>query len=87
MLYLVIYFGLFLMTALRQCLGSAFGGSVIRAFDTARGTVFFAPMMCVLFLGCRLRALQLTKTLGQPQGFAQDWMFLTTWATLLQVVL
>ncbi|CAD7954094.1 unnamed protein product [Amoebophrya sp. A120] len=86
-LYLIVYFGLFLMTSLRTCLGSQFGSSVLRAFDTARGTVFFAPMLSVLFLGCRLRALQLTKTMGSPQGYAQDWMFLATWAIMGQVLL
>merc|ERR1740121_1131871 len=38
-------------------------------------------------MACRLRALQLTKYMGAPQGFAQDWMYIATWTIILQVFL
>merc|ERR1719473_812821 len=54
----------------------------------------YAPMLSVMFIGCRMRALQLTKAqdgtipMGAgPQSWAQDCMFLATWAVLIQVVL
>ena len=36
----------------------------------------FAPMLCVLFIATRMRALQISKNKGAPQGWAQDGMSL-----------
>jgi hypothetical protein len=55
--------------------------------DMAITTVRFCPMLCVLFLGARMRALQLTSNEGAPQGFAQEAMFLATYALLIQLVM
>jgi len=51
-------------------------------------------MLSMLFIGCRMRALQLTKSAdgsipmgAGPQSWAQDCMFLATWAVLIQVLL
>ena len=37
-------------------------------FSTAASTVNFAPMLCILFIGARMRAEQLKTT---PQPYAQ----------------
>ena len=42
--------------------------------ETAKTTVQFAPMLCVLFIATRMRALQISKNKGAPQGWAQDGM-------------
>jgi hypothetical protein len=42
----------------------------------------FCPMLAVLFVGLRMRALQITNGKGQPQGYAQDCMALATWAVI-----
>merc|ERR1719482_1172708 len=52
----------------------------ITTFDSARATVQFCPMLSVLFLGLRLRALQLKPQVGAPQGWAQQGMFLCTYS-------
>merc|ERR1719269_202000 len=39
----------------------------VRILEAAATTVTYAPMLCVLFLGCRLRALQLTQ--GETEQF------------------
>merc|ERR1719506_1178838 len=44
-------------------------------------------MLAILFIGCRMRALQITEQKGQPQGYAQQAMFLTTWAINFQIAL
>merc|ERR1719253_1189573 len=44
------------------------------------------PMLCVLFMGAFLRAQQLTRGMGAPQGWCQDFMYIATWCTLLQAV-
>merc|ERR1719484_130824 len=54
------------------------------AIESAKSTVQFAPMLCVLFVGTRMRALQMTNNKGAPQGWAQDGMYLATWSLFLQ---
>ena len=34
----------------------------------------FAPMLAVLFIATRMRALQMTDNKGSPQGWVQDGM-------------
>jgi hypothetical protein len=66
----------------------------IAIFDSARGTVMYAPMLAILFIGARMRALQLTKAKdgtipasAGPQKWVQDAMFLATWAVFVQLVM
>jgi hypothetical protein len=63
-------------------------------FEAAKGTVMFAPMLAVLFIGARMRALQLTRAKdgtispqAGPQPWVQDAMFLATWAVFVQLVM
>merc|ERR1719263_2659538 len=57
----------------------------IPTLDSAKATVQFCPMLSILFVGLRMRALQITKQQGQPQGWAQEAMFLCTYAVMIQV--
>jgi hypothetical protein len=54
------------------------------AVESAKTTVQFAPMLCVLFIATRMRALQISDNKGAPQGWAQDGMYLASWALLIQ---
>merc|ERR1719378_1483952 len=66
----------------------------IAVFMAGVETVTFAPMLCVLFLGTRIRALQLAtaedgsvpKEAGPPP-WAQHAMFLASWSIIIQLVL
>jgi len=93
--YFFIYLCLWVAITAQQFLGSSpFWDKTIAIFDAGRATVMFAPMLSMLFIGTRMRALQLTKatdgtippTAG-PQGWAQDGMFLSTWSCLVQVLM
>ena len=44
----------------------------------------YAPMLAILFVGTRMRALQITQQKGAPQGWAQDGMYMATWAVAIQ---
>merc|ERR1719271_1580302 len=57
------------------------------AVESAKSTVQFAPMLAVLFIATRMRALQLTENKGAPQGWVQDGMYLATWSILIQFVM
>merc|ERR1719478_1704711 len=67
---------------------------VIGICEAAQKTVMFAPMLSMLFIGARMRALQLTKAKdgtippsAGPQPWAQQGMFLSTWSVLVQVIM
>merc|ERR1719265_1931490 len=67
---------------------------LIAVFEAGQKTVMFAPMLSMLFIGARMRALQLTKandgtvpTTAGPQPWAQQGMFLATWSVLVQVIM
>eukprot|EP00747_Dinoflagellata_sp_TGD_P066009 gnl/TRDRNA2_/TRDRNA2_154612_c0_seq1.p1 gnl/TRDRNA2_/TRDRNA2_154612_c0~~gnl/TRDRNA2_/TRDRNA2_154612_c0_seq1.p1 ORF type:complete len:382 (+),score=60.72 gnl/TRDRNA2_/TRDRNA2_154612_c0_seq1:151-1146(+) len=51
----------------------------------AKDAVDFCPMVCVLFVGTRLRALQLTDNQGAPQEWCQLMMWIVSCSILLQV--
>jgi len=53
---------------------------------TAKDTVGFTPMLCTLFLGTWLRALQITGGTGTPPGWAQTFMYVATWCIPLKLV-
>merc|ERR1719359_817334 len=55
--------------------------------DFARATVQFCPMLSILFVGLRMRALQITDQKGAPQGWAQQGMFLCTYSLMAQVLM
>lgn len=66
----------------------------IGIFDAAKGTVMFAPMLAILFIGARMRALQLARAKdgtispqAGPQAWVQDGMFLATWAVFVQLLM
>jgi hypothetical protein len=96
--YFSIYLMLFVFITCKQ-----FGAHtrildiLISVFESAQKTVMFAPMLATLFIGCRMRALQLImgsdNTDGQipvgagPQSWAQDAMFLCTWSVHVQLIM
>lgn len=91
--YFVIYLLLFICVTLKQFMpGVGCLTVAIAVFEAAQKTVMFAPMLSILFIGTRMRALQLAKAQdgtippeAGPPGYAQDAMFLCTWSVLIQV--
>merc|ERR1719174_496037 len=53
----------------------------------AADTLAMAPMFCVLFLGARMRALQMDPINGNPQPWAQNCFYACTYALLAQTLL
>merc|ERR1719359_711239 len=92
--FFFVYLMLWVLISFRQLAVSqknmaydSFFAKAIPTMEAARATVQFAPMLSVLFLGLRLRALQITGSKGQPQKWAQDCMFLATYAVLVQMLM
>jgi len=96
--YFSVYLMLFIFITCKQ-----FGAHtrmidiLISVFESAQKTVMFAPMLATLFIGCRMRALQLIMGSDDtdqnipinagPQSWAQDAMFLCTWSVHVQLVM
>ena len=64
--FFFVYLGLWIAVLWNQFVSQC--GRAIKVFDTAKNTVMLNPMLCVLFFGARMRALQITDQKGQPQG-------------------
>merc|ERR550514_1600029 len=57
------------------------------ACSTATLSMNFAPMLAILFIGARMRALQMDPVSGAPQSWAQNCFFMCTYALLVQTCL
>jgi len=57
---------------------------LINTMENMKGTVMFCPMLSILFVGTRMRALLITNNKGAPQGWVQDGMYMATWSILIQ---
>merc|ERR1719399_1842926 len=55
--------------------------------ENAQATIAFCPMLAILFVGTRMRALMITNNKGAPQGWVQDGMYMATWAVLIQFLM
>merc|ERR1719161_3401046 len=55
--------------------------------ENAKLTINFCPMLAILFVGTRMRALMITNNKGAPQGWVQDGMYMATWAVLIQFLM
>merc|ERR1719265_2317475 len=54
------------------------------ALMTATASMNFAPMLAVLFLAARMRALNMDPIAGSPQKWAQNCFYMCTYALLAQ---
>merc|ERR1719265_1684133 len=60
---------------------------VSQLMENAKATIGFCPMLAILFVGTRMRALLITNNRGAPQGWVQDGMYMATWAVLIQFLM
>merc|ERR1719201_1056878 len=84
--YFLIYALLWIFITLKDFTGFELT-SAMQAIETAKSTVAFAPMIAVLFIATRMRALRITDNKGAPQGWVQDGMYLATWSILIQFIM
>merc|ERR1719165_59125 len=88
--YFVVYTALALFRTMNEFTDGAFMG-LQKVMEVACTTVTYAPMLSVLFLGTRMRAIQLTQGETEKYKLPQPWvqmaMFSTIYAVLAQVIL
>jgi hypothetical protein len=69
--YMVVYTALGICRSYLDFVGASHEESAIqKALKSASETMFYAPMVCMMFVGFRMRVLQLTKgTATRRTGF------------------
>mmetsp|Transcript_89349 Transcript_89349/g.158520 ORF Transcript_89349/g.158520 Transcript_89349/m.158520 type:complete len:902 (-) Transcript_89349:76-2781(-) len=89
LLFSVLYFGVHI----GQWISAFFQDICKKHFKVMQDTLLaagvsitFVPVLCILFVACRMRALQITQQMGSPQGWAEDCMYLCVFATYVQVI-
>jgi len=86
--YFLVYGGIQVARTWTQFTGIAanFTSKAETALMTATASMNFAPMLAVLFIGARMRALNMDPINGNPQKWAQNCFFACTYALLAQTI-
>merc|ERR1719421_1304606 len=86
--FFIVYLGVAIFRTMVQLLGSSdLMTKLIGVFTMAKLTVNFAPMLSILFIGARMRALQMDPKNGNPQVWAQRCFYLCTYSVMVQALL
>lgn len=81
--FFLIYFVLWTLLSMKELLGYE-APRVFRATESARITVMFAPILSILFVAMKMRALSLSNNQRAPPTWAVIAMYLATFAVALQ---
>merc|ERR550514_1255377 len=84
--FFTIYLGLWIAQTVKDFLGYELP-RLTELMEDAKATIAFCPMLAILFVGTRMRALMITNNKGAPQGWVQDGMYMATWAVLIQFLM
>merc|ERR1719440_501858 len=84
--FFTVYLGLWIAQTCKDFLGMELK-LVSQLMQNCQATISFCPMLAILFVGTRMRALQITNNEGAPQGWVQDGMYMATWAVLIQFLM
>merc|ERR1719324_1440751 len=87
--YFIVYGGMQIARTWTQFTGIApnFTTKAEAALLIATASINFAPMLAVLFIGARMRALNMDPINGNPQKWAQNCFFMCTYALLAQTII
>jgi len=83
MILTMLYFGIFLGIVIGRVAFDPAKRKLQSVFESAEQSLAFAPMLCVMMIGVRLRAIQLR--IRDPQSWAQVAMYVATWTVVIQV--
>jgi len=84
--FFTVYLGLWIAQTCKDFLGMQLP-LVTQLMQNCQATISFCPMLAILFVGTRMRALMITNNKGAPQGWVQDGMYMATWAVLIQFLM
>merc|ERR1719158_2285450 len=81
--FFFVYIGIWACTSIKE-FSTMEWPLLTNTMHDLQGTVAYCPMLAILFVGARMRALRITDNKGAPQGWVQDGMYMATWALLFQ---
>jgi hypothetical protein len=86
--YFLVYGGIQVARTWTQftSIAANFTSKAENALMTATASMNFAPMLAVLFIGARMRALNMDPINGNPQKWAQNCFYMCTYALLAQTI-
>merc|ERR1719484_490705 len=84
--YMVIYTALAVCRTYHEFSGTA-QGKVAAGLKAAAQTLTYGPMLCVLFIACRMMVEFLSDGKGQPQQWVQNCMYALTFSVLASTLL
>merc|ERR1719298_311648 len=79
--YMIIYTALAVCRTYQEFSGTG-KGKVEAGLRAAAQTLTYGPMLCVLFIACRMRVEFLSDGKGHPQLWVQSCMYFVTYAVL-----
>merc|ERR1719172_604226 len=86
--FFIIYFLLAVSRTYSQYQkGHLFTSDFEKVMTRAADTLGMAPMLCVLFLAARMRALQMDPVSGNPQKWAQNCFYACTYVLITQTAI
>merc|ERR1719473_124235 len=85
-MYFIVYAGIQAGKTLESFSGVD-SSKLTGALQGAIVTMFFAPMMAVLFIGARMRAMQMDPIKVPVQKWAQNCFYMCTYAVMVQCIL
>merc|ERR1719178_290962 len=92
MLLSCTFFFIYLLLAISRTYSQYAGGQLFTSnFEVvmlrAADTLAMAPMLCVLFLAARMRALQMDPVGGNPQRWAQRCFYAASYSLIAQTIM
>jgi len=84
--YMIIYTALAICRTVQEFTGTG-KGPIEAGLSAAAQTLTYGPMICVLFIACRMRVEFLSGGKGQPQIWVQNCMYAMTFSVLASALL
>merc|ERR1719203_717771 len=84
--FMIIYTALAVVRTYHELSGTG-KGAVEAGLRAGAQTLTYGPMLCVLFIACRMRVEFLSDGKDQPQMWVQNCMYALTFAVLLSTVM
>merc|ERR1719426_298527 len=84
-MFFVVYCGVAVLRTIAQLTGSR-NAKIEGVLLASSSTMNFAPMLSILFLAARMRALQMDSVNGAPQSWAQSCFYMCAYALMFQCI-
>merc|ERR1719262_1295237 len=84
-MFFIVYCGVAVLRTFAQLTGSR-NAKIEGVLLASSSTMNFAPMLSILFLSARMRALQMDPVNGHPQEWAQACFYMCAYAVMFQTI-